>query len=274
MNPFGLAATVAALLRRPAEGSQPFLLDGASRGEVYAMAAWLRHRLVGREQELLCLATEDKALIAAALLARLAGGPALLLPYSLSAQALAGMHQATGCRLALVDSSRDLPAAMEAVLAAEGGDGADLEAIFSDPGDVLLHLYTGGSTGMPQVWAKTVANMVGEALFLAEHWAVAEQDRIVATIAPWHIYGLLYAVILPLVSGAAVLAVAPSFPEEIVRAVQEQEATILVSVPAHYRALRSKEMSAPSLRLAFSSAGMLDQEDNTAFSRHQPVRDR
>ncbi len=43
-----------------------------------------------------CLAAENKAVVAAALLASLAGGPTLFLPYAFSANALAQMQQATG----------------------------------------------------------------------------------------------------------------------------------------------------------------------------------
>ena len=66
--------------------------------EVYAMAAWLRAALTGPEYQgaAICLASENKAVMAAALLASLAGGPTLLLPYAFSSQALARMQQATG----------------------------------------------------------------------------------------------------------------------------------------------------------------------------------
>ena len=41
----------------------------------------------------------------------------------------------------------------------------------------------------------------------------------------------------------------------------------MISVPAHYRALRAVGSLGASLRLAFSSAGALDPEDNAAFCR-------
>lgn len=263
-----LEAAVAAVLCEPHQPSAEFIHGGATFAEVYAMAAWLRTRFADdTKRATVCLAADDKAVIAAALLASLAGGPILLLPFAFSAQALASMQQATGFSTAIADVPRDFPAGVEVVFPQRGDLGADAAHLAASPQRELLRLYTGGSTGAPQIWSKTGINIFGEALFLAEHFGVSPQDRIVATISPYHVYGLLYAVTLPLVSGARVVADTPSFPEEITRAVRENAASILISVPAHYRALRGKATMGDSLRLSFSSAGMLDVADNMDFCR-------
>ncbi len=61
----------------------------------------------------ICLAVDDRAVMAAVLLAALhpslAGGPTLLLPFALSAKALARMQQLTGFTAAICDGDRDLP---------------------------------------------------------------------------------------------------------------------------------------------------------------------
>ncbi len=258
---------VAALLTRALDPALEFVDGGTTLGSVHGMATWVRRQFADDvERQTLCLATDNRALIAAALLSSLAGGPIVLLPYSFSAQALSGLHQATGCRRALVDPEQSPPPGMEPIRPPGEGGGtvASLPAIHLD--EELLRLYTGGTTGAPQLWSKTGTNLFGEALFLAAHFAVSSSDRIVATISPAHIYGLLYSVLLPLVSGASVVPGIPSFPEEIVRCVREREATVLVSVPPHYRVLRGKGCLGDSLRLAFSSAGMLNVTDNNAFS--------
>ena len=61
------------------------------------------------------------------------------------------------------------------------------------------------------------------------------------------------------------IAQTPSFPAEISEVIQNNKATILAAVPAHYRALRQQVTSKGSLRFAVSSAGMLDPEDNIMF---------
>jgi acyl-coenzyme A synthetase/AMP-(fatty) acid ligase len=266
------ASAIAALLVPPQDGKRPFNHAGTTVGEVYAMAAWLRANLpAGEEGTVVCLAAEDRAVIAAALLASLAGGPSLVLPYAFSGPALAGLQRATGARLAISDVDRDLPPGMEAIRPETGAQASPLTGFAADPRQELLKLYTGGSTGMPQIWSKSGVNIFAESLFLAKHFGVSATDRIVATVSPYHVYGLLYSVTLPLVSGAAVLPAAPSFPEEIDRAVAACAATILVSVPAHYRALQGKPLAAPSLRLAFSSAGVLETEAGDDFCRNNAV---
>lgn len=254
------------LLAGPRHPHREFVRGGATYGEVYALAAGLRRRF-GRHagNAGVCLAVEDKALVAAALLATLSGGPPLLLPHALSPQGLEQLSEQTGCTLAFCDLERQAPNAMRTLAAAEiTGEPWSVAEKLPATGE-LLSIFTGGSTGTPRLWSKTVANLFCEGFFLARHFAVGEDDTILATVPPYHIYGLLYAVIMPLVAGAGVIAEAPSFPNEIAACAKHQQATILAAVPAHYRVLRDRPLS---LRLAFSSAGMLDPGDAQEFGRH------
>jgi len=255
-----------ALVRGPKFPEREFVRSGRSFAEVYAMATRLRATLGSGERATpVCLGAEDKAVIGAALLASLGGGPELLLPYGFSGRALARMQQVTGFTTAIGDVDRDFPADVQ-VLRPDSEHSAGI-AVLSKP-DLqagLLRIFTGGSTGSPQIWAKTAQNIFAEALFLARRFSITEQDCIVATIPPYHIYGFLFSIVLPLVSGATVVAETPSFPGEITRTLQEQAATVLAAVPAHYRALREKAIPDSCLRLAVSSAGMLEQVDNEAF---------
>ena len=267
----GWQAAVSRLFE-PSQEDRGFLIDGATIGDIRSLAASLRYWLGNCQDRPVCLATEDKALLAAALLARLAGGPPLLLPYALSDQALLALHQATGCCRVVAGKARDLPRPLELIVPASALSGVmHLEQTVFDEEALLLSLYTGGSTGTPQIWPKTVRNIFGEAFLLARLFDVAPRDCVLATIVPYHIYGLLYAVCLPLLTGARVLAATPSFPEEILQVAFAHRATIFISVPAHYKALHGKGVLSPCLRLAFSSAGMLDPEDNAAFSRQNPA---
>ncbi len=254
------------LLRGPKFPDKEFVRGGATFGEVYTMAADLRRggEELGRSRTAVCLAAEDRAVIAAALLAALAGGPPLLLPYAFSAHALTELRQMTGFTTAIAESGQDFPEGVEIRRPKATEQGGIPISAQASPRSELLRIFTGGSTGMPQIWSKTGINLFGEGLFLANRFAVTENDCILATVPPYHIYGLLFSVILPLVSSATVIGLTPSFPNEIVEIADKQQATILVSIPLHYRGLREKTMA---LRLAFSSAGMLDQEDNLLFSR-------
>jgi acyl-coenzyme A synthetase/AMP-(fatty) acid ligase len=255
------------LLAGPKFPNKEFIRSGATFGEVYAMAAGFRAAFSGPEYEgaSICLAVDDRAVMAAVLLAAMAGGPTLLLPYAFSAQALARMQQLTGFTTAIADTDRNLPPGTTIIRPPARTSAERVPCAQISPQAELLRIFTGGSTGTPQIWAKTGGNLFGEGFSLARHFAVTEKDCLVATVPPYHIYGLLFSVILPLVSGASVVMATPSFPGEIGEVIREQGATLLAGIPPHYRALRGKTVAGPSLRLAFSSAGMLDAEDNEAF---------
>ncbi|MHB8988490.1 MAG: class I adenylate-forming enzyme family protein [Desulfobulbia bacterium] len=259
--------SIKSLLAGPQFPDREFIRSGATFGEVYAIAAGFRAAFSGPEYEgaSLCLAVDDRAVMAAVLLAALAGGPTLLLPYAFSAQALARMQPLTGFTTAIADGDRALPPGTTIIRPLARTSAAPAPCAQVSPQAELLRIFTGGSTGTPQIWSKTGGNLFGEGLSLARHFAVTEKDCLVATVPPYHIYGLLFSVILPLVSGASVVMATPSFPGEIGEVIREQGATLLAGIPPHYRALRGKTIAASSLRLAFSSAGMLDAEDNEAF---------
>ncbi len=258
------------LLKGPEYPAREFVSNGATFADVYTMAADLRAALDGPEFQgtVVCLASEDKAIIAASLLASLAGGPSLLLPYAFSDIALSGAKQTTGFTTIITDTKRDFPEGVNTICPQAKGTAAIPVDPSSSPRSELLKIYTGGSTGAPKVWSKTAENVFGEGFFLAKKYMVSEQDSIVATIPPYHIYGLLFSIVLPLIASTTVANATPSFPGEIIRVAKEHKATILISVPAHYRVLRDKKLS---LRLAFSSAGMLDAGTNKSFSANNPT---
>jgi len=255
------------LPKSPINTDQDFTRLEFSFADVYTMAASLHQMFAADTHKTVCLATENKAVIAAALLAALAGETTLLLPPALSKRTLARMQHATGFSAAVTETTTDIIPGRAAVLWPESTSARLPSQNFSYDKE-LLRLFTGGSTGKPAIWSKTGSNLFSEAVFLAEFFGITETDCIVATISPCHIYGLLFSVLIPLVSSATVLAGTPSFPAEIAEAVQENKATVLAAVPAHYRALRHQQTTSGSLRFAVSSAGMLDPEDNAFFCSH------
>ncbi|MEE4243523.1 MAG: fatty acid--CoA ligase family protein [Desulfopila sp.] len=243
---------------------------GVTFADVYSMAMELRHALnePGVRPDCVCLAVEDKAVMAATLLAVLGGGPPLLLPYAFSPGVLLDLRRTTGFANAVADPSLELPDGVRTVHFHSGDTVRNPVQAEVAPHAELLRIFTGGSTGTPRIWSKTIENIFGEALFLARSYRITEQDCLLATVPPYHIYGLLFSVVLPLVASAAVVDATPSFPGEISAAAEEHGATVLISVPPHYRVLQQQKLQ---IRLAFSSAGMLDLEDNRRFCRNNRV---
>ena len=173
---------------------------------MYDLACGLKAALMAHENPIqpVCLYTEDRALTAAAMLAAAAeGAPPLLLPYALNPNVLREIHASTGACRVITDRPHDLPSPMMPV--------DFTPAAFPSPGlsaapmdKVIVRLFTGGSTGKPQVWPKTVGNLFGEAFFMVEKFNFSHEDRFVSTTVPYHIYGLLFAVLVPLVASARV----------------------------------------------------------------------
>ncbi len=256
------------LFAGPADPDRPFLIAGASYAAVHALAAGIAAEC-GADRGPVCLCAQDRAVVAAALLAALSSPMTLILPHAFDEPVLEELRLATGCATVIGDIPRPVPAGVRLCVPRAGRGprrplaGAPARKSSADP---WLRLFTGGSTGAPKMWTKTVRNLLAETAAIVDHYQVTDRDRILATVNANHIYGLLYAVLTPLAARASVAADTPTFPAEIQAAGRRSEATILVSVPAHYRALNGQPCDLPALRLAFSSAGTLAEEDALAFS--------
>lgn len=258
------------LLLGKADQEHAFLCDAASRADVFAMAetlsaAFIKQTKTLGESKPVCLAAEERDVIAAALLAALVTETVLVLPHGFSKLALQQTQDATGFTAAVVDVERELPQGTQLISCDDSEGDEPIPEVQISANQELLQIFTGGSTGAPKIWSKTVGNIFGEAMYMASRYEINSDDVIVSTVSPYHIYGLLFSVMIPLVTSASVLAGTPSFPQEIVESVQQHSATILVSVPVHYRVLKGRTVGT-TLRLAFSSAGMLEKEDSLSFS--------
>lgn len=258
------------LLAGPDRPGQAFTMPGWNYGDLYQAARrikfWFDHQT--ENEAPVCLCTDDRGIMAAAMLATLAGGPPLLIPHALSSTALLEVHQATGFDLAIAAAGDLLPPGVTVMDPARLTD--EVETLASvdepDPDRPWVFLFTGGSTGAPRLWSKTATNLLGEVGYLVERFGVSQNDRILATVPATHIYGMLYSLLTPLVASARVVSQTPSFPEEIKQQMADASPTIFISVPIHYRALKENPPNKGAMRLAFSSAGPLPEADGAAFS--------
>lgn len=269
-----LDACVDRLLIGPPSLQEDFIIGRTSYAALYSMAAHLRACLEkGADGVPVCLCTRDKAVMAAALLASLAGAPPLVVPHTFSPSVLEELRRLTGFRTLVSDDNESAPAGVRCIQPVAGAERWSSADALSPRkgGSKWVCLFTGGSTGSPRMWTKTVRNLLAETLSIVANYQVTSRDRLVSTVSPNHIYGLLYAVLTPLVASASVAGQTPLFPAEIERVVRDTQASILISVPAHYRALNGHPSAPGSLRLAFSSAGMLAADDAEAFSSQTGV---
>ena len=269
-----LDSLIGRLLGGPRWPQKEFVIGQTTYAALYAMAARLIASL-GRGANVppVCLCVQDKAVMAAALLSALAGGPSLVVPHAFRLPVLDELRYLTGFQTIVTDIPMPVPTGVRCLQLAAGTERWGTSEYLSTrtSNSEWVSLFTGGSTGTPRMWTKTVRNLLTETVSIIANYGVTPADRLVATVSPNHIYGLLYAILTPFLASAAVAPRIPSFPAEVETAVRDNEASILISVPAHYRALNGHPFPTRSLRLAFSSAGMLAADDALAFSAQTGV---
>lgn len=251
----------------PADVKRDFLLNGASLGAVYALAAQIGdfYRNLPKKEGPLCLYSSSRAIVAASCIASMTREMNILLPYALNDRVLSEIDSMIPLSGIITDNLSRAQSNLPSFAADVGKTSAGAPAEPTDFDRDFLFLFTGGSTGNPVLWSKTLMNIISEVLLLTQMFDLSSRDIILSTVPPLHIYGLLFTIFLPLITGARVVNEASYYPQEVFSALEKTGATVLVSTPAHYRVLRTDNFPNHSLRLAFSSAGALDTEDAERF---------
>lgn len=257
----------------PGQGRRAYILGGERYTEVFTLAS----RIIEECQDYLkgkspiCLVSSDKAFIMASIAASFAGGPDFVIPHSLSESVVAEACRMTGSVSVLSDKHMNIPKGIPNIVPHVKKGNVLLPGLRRDINRPFVWLYTGGSTGKPKLWPKTPINLIGEALNLKRTFNVQPDDIILAAVPPMHIYGLLFSVLLPFVSGAMVVADIPYFPQVIIRSIHRTRCTIFVGSPVHYKALAGASIGAGRLRCAFSSGGFLEEAHSIHFSKSTGV---
>lgn len=273
MDPF--CQQCAKLISAPQHPERFFIISKYTYEDIYRLSAGIQKAFLSTDtEETICLCAMDKGVVAAALLASMTCPVTLMIPHSFSESALRDMRKALRFSKAITDQNILFPPDVETFVIHPN---RMLKTEFSagrlrDPDCVFLKLFTGGSTGKPKIWSKTIRNMFAEAFFLSRNFGFSPADRFMATVPPIHIYGLLFSVLAPFVSYAGVLDGVFTFPQEIHRAMIEGKPTIFVSIPIHYRMLNGSGVQRETLRRAFSSAGKLDPADSKAFYKQTGLK--
>jgi acyl-CoA synthetase (AMP-forming)/AMP-acid ligase II len=236
--------------------------------EVMVLATSLRRRGGGAW----LIASDDAYEVALGLLATLHAGGVALLPASLQP----GHLSETGADGLLADQAPfgwRLP-----VLALRDLD-LDAERLPLAPLDVEraeVRLHTSGTTGAPVAVRKPLRCLDAEVSALDRLFARPAAGAVLATVPPYHIYGLLFRVLWPLAAGRGMARDTIRFPGELLAAAREVPGALLVSSPAFLkRALPVLDLAEVGRHLGgvFSSGGPLPAEVAAAYNRNlvQPV---
>lgn len=252
------------LARHEPESLIAFGSGGERRAErllsdVARVVAVLPEALPGDPREILCVAG-DRYHFTVALLAAWQRGHRVALPPNAQTELLRALSDDDAISLVIHDTDEMRGLDLRPLLAEE------VRATPAEPIELprmpaarhVVSVWTSGTTGEHQRHPKTAGQLFDEALALAEQFELGPGTRVVATVPSHHIYGLLFSVLVPLLGGGAFLRDTPLHAGVIRAMLDQSEADVLVSVPAHLRALRILDPGQlPALRRVFSSGAAL-----------------
>ena len=124
-------------------------------------------------------------------------------------------------------------------------------------------VHTSGSTGQPQEIRKYWETLVvGTRINLAHVLGdTQEHHGVVATVPPWHMFGLEYTILLPLLGNTSTYCGSTLFPAEIRAALEKMpDRRILVSTPVHLRAMINSGLTFPPVSRALCATSPLSPE--------------
>lgn len=132
--------------------------------------------------------------------------------------------------------------------------GAPVRTLENAALDPLLIFYTSGSTGTPKQVEKNLSRLEAEVRALENVWG-GEAAHVTATVSHQHIYGLLYRIAWPIMSGRTADDTAAVYWEDLEG---KLAGATLISSPAHLTRLPPRsDIFAPPPALIFSSGQLL-----------------
>jgi long-chain acyl-CoA synthetase len=146
-------------------------------------------------------------------------------------------------------------------------------AVTVAPGDVAILQYTGGTTGIPKGAVLTHRNLVVNA-FQCRTWLTVRnegEERILAVIPFFHVYGMTTAMNLGILIGAELILLPKFHTKEVLQTIQKHRPTIFPGIQAMYLAIgnymKTHQYDLTSIKAAISGAGPLMKEVQDRFEQ-------
>jgi acyl-CoA synthetase (AMP-forming)/AMP-acid ligase II len=150
------------------------------------------------------------------------------------------------------------------------------EVAIDPPQDLVALPYSSGTTGLPKGVMLTHRNLVANICQTIAHQRLREDDRVIAVLPFFHIYGLVVLMNLPLYRGATVVTMPRFDLPEFLRVVQEYRITRAWVVPPIVLALAKQplvdEFDLSSLNFMLSGAAPLSGELEMACGKRLGCR--
>ncbi len=130
--------------------------------------------------------------------------------------------------------------------------------------DIDITVFTSGSTGAPKAIAKPLSAYLLEAQMLETQWRDSFAGAtFLASVSHQHVYGLMFAVLVPLTYSHPMWCDVITFEERLHYIAEQLDACVFIASPSLLRHLHERQ-TLPTLRAVFSSGGPL----STAEAKH------
>jgi acyl-coenzyme A synthetase/AMP-(fatty) acid ligase len=232
-----------------------------TRGQLLGDVSVLASRLPQTEHVLnVC---KDRYWFAVALLAAISKGISTHLPSSAAPESIAGLCAELPAAVCLGDQALPPREGVPYFKVLDVGferSQAELRMAPVRVDQLVVTVFTSGSTGTPQPHRKTfgrlVQNASAEAAILWD--AAGGPCSVVGTVPSQHMYGLESTVLLPIFGGGRLSPRVPFFPTDIAQALGEMPAPrLLVTTPFHLRKLLDAGVDIPSVAAVVCSTAAL-----------------
>ena len=151
------------------------------------------------------------------------------LPGLLTAQNAQGFTDLTN--VIVTDSSDEYPSFTKVV---PNAPDAAVEWEFTDFSNETVYFFTSGSTGVPKRIKKTIAMLQAEVEYhVQSHTSqIAQSPVVVASIAPHHMYGVLWRVLFPILGKMSVDMDMIFAPEELIEKQSQYDKILFITTPS------------------------------------------
>ncbi len=131
----------------------------------------------------------------------------------------------------LLDAEPDAAEAWEGLLKEEPASSV------AESDDIAAIFYTSGTTGPPKGVPLTHRNLSSNVEALCEQELADDRDRVLVPLPFHHVYPFTVGILIPMTIGAPIIVPFSLVGPQIVRALQEGEATVMLGVPRLYEAI-------------------------------------